>query len=70
MLRSVHFLQRFQDVVHVWQKVFPLIDEALPILATRITEVLVMLAKKELVGHAGDVSQTDDMARFHCASSS
>src|SRR5258708_38853681 len=34
-------------------------------LATRIAEVLVMLAKKELVGHAGDIVANDDMARFH-----
>jgi len=31
----------------------------------RIAEMFVMLAKKELVGHAGNVIADDDVARFH-----
>src|SRR5713101_7284677 len=31
----------------------------------RIAEVFAMLAKKELVGHSGDVITNDDVARFH-----
>ncbi len=31
----------------------------------RIAEMFVMLAKKELIGHAGNVIADDDVARFH-----